>query len=62
MVLMKKYIEVTFIKNKMTNEREIINLKNENTNLTNRNKLITDEYDNSKIESNQQNEKLNNMM
>lgn len=61
-ILMKKYIEVTFIKNKQSNEREIISLKNENTNLTNRYKVLNEEYENAKLEGKEQNEKLNNIM
>ena len=62
MLLMKKYIEVIFIKNKQLNEREIISLKNENMNLLNRYKVLNEEYENVKHESKEQFEKLNNIM
>jgi hypothetical protein len=62
MTLIKKYIEVTFIKAKQSNEREIISLKNETNNLMNRQKVLNEEYENAKIEAKEQSQKLNNIM
>jgi hypothetical protein len=62
MVLIKKYIEVIFIKSKQSNEREIMSLRNENTGLNNRYKVLNEEYDNAKNEAKEQNQKLNNIM
>ncbi len=62
MTLIKKYIEVTFIKAKQSNEREIISLKNETNNLMNRQKVLNEELENAKIEAKEQSQKMNNIM
>jgi hypothetical protein len=55
-------MDITFVKTKQITERELINLKSEVTNLTNRLKIKTEEYENMKGESSTQIEKLNDMM
>ncbi len=62
MNLVKKFMDITFVKTKQITERELINLKSEVTNLTNRLKIKTEEYENLKGESSTQIEKLNDMM
>jgi hypothetical protein len=62
MNLVKKFMDITFVKTKQTTERELINLKSEVTNLNNRLKIKTEEYENLKGESSTQIEKLNDMM
>lgn len=57
--IIKKFIEVNLIKNKLNNEKEIALLKNENANQQNKLNLKNEEYEKLKFESSNQLEKLN---
>lgn len=57
--IVKKFIEMTFLKNKILNEKEITNLRNDLANITNKLKIKTEEYENLKNEGSVNNDKLN---
>ncbi len=59
MSLTKKFIETNFLKNKITNEKELAALKNENSSLQNKLIIKNDEIEHLKAESKAQSEKLN---
>lgn len=58
-VIIKKFIETTFIKNKILNEKEIAALKNENANLNSKLNNRNEEYEKLKAELQIQLDKLN---
>lgn len=57
--VIKKFIETTIVKNKLSNEKEIVNLKNENQNLRNKLNAKEQDYDKIKEELMINSEKLN---
>jgi len=56
--IIKRFIEITFVKNKLQNEKEILHLKNDLTLLNNKYKLKSDELENIKTDLHNQIEKL----
>ncbi len=59
--IIKKFIEMTFLKNKITNDKEIASLKNEKANIQNLLNLKNEDYNKLNNELNSQTEKLNNI-
>ena len=58
-IIIKRFIEITFVKNKLLNEKEILHLKNDLTHMTNKYKIKCEEHENLKNEQQNQIEKLN---
>jgi len=56
--IIKRFIEITFVKNKLQNEKEILHLKNDLTLLNNKFKLKSDELESIKTDLHNQIEKL----
>jgi len=61
-LIIKKFIEMNYLKNKMSNEREMATLRNEVQNTNNKIKIKSEEHEIFKIESKQKIEKLNNQI
>jgi hypothetical protein len=57
--IVKKFIEMTFLKNKITNEKEIVTLRNELQSVTNKLNFKSEEYESLKSESKENIDKLN---
>lgn len=57
--IVKKFIEMTFLKNKIVNEKEIVSLRNENGSLSKKLNLLNEEYEKYKLECIEQIENLN---
>lgn len=62
LTIIKKFIEMTFLKNKILNEKEIVGLRNELQTLTNKFNIQTGEFEAMKSETKDAIEKLNNQV
>ena len=60
-IIIKRFIEIIFIKNKLLNEKEILHLKNDLTHMTNKFKIKSEELENVKTELHCQIDKQNNI-